>query len=133
MRIRIAALAFALLTIAGAQAARAADKPASGPLVRSIDLAVTIDPASADWVQHSLRDARDAGAKLVILRLDTPGGLDESMRKIIKDIIGAPMPVVVFVYPNGARAASAGLYITEAADVAAMAPETNIGSATPIS
>jgi membrane-bound serine protease (ClpP class) len=133
MRIRIAALAFALLTIAGAQAAGGADRPASGPLVRSLDLAVTIDPASADWVQHSLRDAHDAGAKLVIFRLDTPGGLDESMRKIIKDIIGAPMPVVVFVYPNGARAASAGLYITEAADVAAMAPQTNIGSATPIS
>src|SRR5205814_3916272 len=63
---------------------------------------------------------------------DTPGGLDESMRDIVKHIIGAPMPVVVYVSPNGSRAASAGMYITEAADVAAMAPQTNIGSATPI-
>jgi membrane-bound serine protease (ClpP class) len=101
--------------------------------VQSIDLDVTIDPASADWVDQSLKDARKAGADLVVFRLDTPGGLDESMRKIVKDIIAAPMPVVVYVSPNGARAASAGLFITESADVAAMAPQTNIGSATPIS
>src|SRR5439155_4960141 len=105
----------------------------SAPLVRSIALDLTIDPASADWVDESLDDATRDKASLVIFRLDTPGGLDESMRKIIKRIIAAPMPVVVYVSPNGARAASAGLYITEAADVAAMAPQTNIGSATPIS
>src|SRR5439155_596428 len=105
----------------------------SAPLVRSIALDLTIDPASADWVDESLDDATRDKASLVIFRLDTPGGLDDSMRKIIKRIIAAPMPVVVYVYPNGARAASAGLYITEAADVAAMAPQTNIGSATPIS
>ena len=69
----------------------------------------------------------------MIFRLDTPGGLDDSTRDIVKDILAAPMPVVVYVSPNGARAASAGLFITEAADVAAMAPQTNIGSATPIS
>jgi membrane-bound serine protease (ClpP class) len=102
-------------------------------LVHSIDLDVTIDPASASWVDESLDDARKAGADLVIFRLDTPGGLDESMREIVKDIIGSPLPVVVYVSPNGARAASAGLFVTQAADVAAMAPQTNIGSATPIS
>jgi len=133
MRTLTAALALASLILLGAQPAGAGGQPASRPLVQSIDLDVTIDPASADWVDQSLKDARKEGADLVIFRLDTPGGLDESMRKIVKDIIGAPMPVVVYVSPNGARAASAGLFITESADVAAMAPQTNIGSATPIS
>jgi membrane-bound serine protease (ClpP class) len=113
--------------------ARAQDPPAGRPLIQSIELDVTINPASAEWVKEALDDARKAHAYMVIFRLDTPGGLDDSMRKIIKRILAAPMPVVVYVSPNGARAASAGLYITEAADVAAMAPQTNIGSATPIS
>ena len=133
MKILTAALVLASLILPAAQPVAAGGQPASRPLVQSIELDVTIDPASADWVDQSLKDAKKAGADLVIFRLDTPGGLDESMRKIVKDIISAPMPVVVYVYPNGARAASAGLYITEAADVAAMAPQTNIGSATPIS
>ena len=112
----------------------ASSKPAdTAPLVVSIDFDLTINPASAEWAKEALDDAKKDGADVVIFRLDTPGGLDDSMRKIIKDILGAPMPVVVYVSPNGARAASAGLYITESADVAAMAPQTNIGSATPIS
>jgi membrane-bound serine protease (ClpP class) len=105
----------------------------SEPLVQSVDLDLTVNPASAAWVDESLDDAERDGADLVIFRLDTPGGLDESMRDMVKDIISAPMPVVVYVSPDGARAASAGLFVTEAADVAAMAPQTNIGSATPIS
>src|SRR6185503_10898931 len=100
---------------------------AKGPLIESFALDVTINPASAEWVKQALKDAKHDKASIVIFRLDTPGGLDDSMRKMIKDIIAAPMPVVVYVSPNGARAASAGLYITEAADVAAMAPQTNIG------
>jgi membrane-bound serine protease (ClpP class) len=103
------------------------------PVVRSVELDLTINPASAEWVEEALDDAERDDVYMVIFRLDTPGGLDDSMRKIIKRIIAAPMPVVVYVYPDGARAASAGLYITQAADVAAMAPQTNIGSATPIS
>ena len=99
----------------------------------SLELPGTIDPATEAWVGKSLDEAADEGAELVIIRLDTPGGLDTSMREIIQDIIAAPMPVVVYVSPGGARAASAGLFITQAADVAAMAPQTNIGSASPVS
>ena len=92
----------------------------------------TVYPATEKWIASALDDAADDGAPLAIIRLDTPGGLDSSMREIVKDIIDAPMPVVVYVSPDGARAGSAGAFITEAADVAAMAPETNIGSAAPI-
>src|ERR687898_567427 len=82
--------------------------------VPSIELTGTIDPATAGWISSALEDAQ--GAPLAIIRLDTPGGLDTSMREIIQDIIAAPMPVVVYVSPDGARAASAGLFITDAAD-----------------
>src|SRR4051794_7209394 len=116
MRIRaVAVLLFLIgagLSLAPAQAQQPTDT--SAPLIQSIDLDVTINPASAEWVKQSLDDAKKAHAYMVIYRLDTPGGLDDSMRKIIKRIIAAPMPVVVYVSPNGARAASAGLYITEA-------------------
>lgn len=111
----------------------AAQERAGQPLVRSVELDMTINPASAGWVEQALDDAEQDGAAIVVFRLDTPGGLDDSTREIVKDILAAPMPVVVYVSPNGARAASAGLFVTQAADVAAMAPETNIGSATPIS
>src|SRR5688572_10086654 len=99
----------------------------------SIELSGEISPATAGWVDRALGDAEDEGAAVAIIRLDTPGGLDSSTRDIVKDIVAAPMPVIVYVSPDGARAGSAGAYITEAADVAAMAPQTNIGSATPIS
>jgi membrane-bound serine protease (ClpP class) len=99
----------------------------------SMELTGTIDPATEAWVGKALDEAADDGAELVIIRLDTPGGLDTSMREMVQDIIAAPMPVVVYVSPDGARAASAGLFVTEAADVAAMAPQTNIGSASPVS
>jgi membrane-bound serine protease (ClpP class) len=99
----------------------------------SIELTGTIDPATEQWLGQALDDAAAQDARLAIIRLDTPGGLDSSTREMVKDIIEASMPVVVYVSPDGARAASAGLFITEAADAAAMAPQTNIGSATPIS
>src|SRR3954447_472627 len=98
----------------------------------SIQLQDPIDPATQKWVSSALDDAASQHARLAIIRLDTPGGLSDSMRSIIQDMAAAPMPVVVYVSPNGARAGSAGAYITEASDVAAMAPLTNIGSATPI-
>jgi membrane-bound serine protease (ClpP class) len=102
------------------------------PFAYSIELNADIDPASQRWIHKTLGEAKDKHATVVILRIDTPGGLDSSMRAIIKDILAAPMPVIAYVYPGGSRAASAGMYITQAADVAAMAPQTNIGSATPI-
>jgi membrane-bound serine protease (ClpP class) len=105
----------------------------SGRFAYSLELSGDISPATSKWVNEALDEAADQDATVAIIRLDTPGGLDSSLRDIVKDIIAAPMPVIVYVTPNGARAASAGVYITEAGDVAAMAPETNIGSATPIS
>jgi membrane-bound serine protease (ClpP class) len=104
----------------------------SSDVAYSIQLQDPIDPATQKWVSSALDDAASQHAKLAIIRLDTPGGLSDSMRTIIQDMAAAPMPVVVYVSPNGARAGSAGAYITEAGDVAAMAPVTNIGSATPI-
>jgi membrane-bound serine protease (ClpP class) len=124
------AVAGALLLAASSPAATA---PPNGRIAYSIELNATIDPATQKWISSALDDAVSKHAYLAIIRLDTPGGLDTSLRAIVKDMLAAPIPVVVYVSPNGSRAASAGMYITEAADVAAMAPETNIGSATPIS
>jgi len=91
-----------------------------------------INPVTAEYLHDALLSAQDNGAQALIIRLNTPGGLDPSMRLIIKDITAATIPVVVYVAPSSSRAASAGLFITMAAHVAAMAPGTNIGAAHPV-
>jgi membrane-bound serine protease (ClpP class) len=91
-----------------------------------------INPVSSEFIEKSLKKAKEMNAEAVVIELDTPGGLDTSMRSIVKNIIASDVPVIVYVSPSGARAASAGVFITLAAHVAAMAPGTNIGAAHPV-
>jgi len=102
------------------------------PAVWIVDFNGPVSPGMATYVIRGIEKAANSGAEAVIIRLDTPGGLGSSMRRIVKTILNAPIPVVVYVAPEGAGAASAGVMITVAAHIAAMAPGTNIGAAHPV-
>jgi membrane-bound serine protease (ClpP class) len=129
MRVRRLLLSFGLLltVLFGAAA------PAAAREVWVVALDDAISPATADYFIHSLHEAEAAGAAAMIVELDTPGGLDQAMRDMIKELLAATIPVIVYVAPNGSRAASAGTYLLYASHVAAMAPATNVGSSTPVS
>jgi len=128
------ALALALLlAVAGAKPRNSPAPPPAPPQVLSVKLTGVVSPLMDDILGEALQRARDGGYRALVVELDTPGGLESSMRDMVSREFTAPVPVIVWVTPSGGHAASAGVFITMAADVAAMSPGTNIGAATPIS
>lgn len=129
-------LAFPCLLVLAVLAALTSSTSAAPPAEPHVDVVAVrgvIDTVNSHYLSRSLDRAAGDGAEALIVLLDTPGGLDTSMRAMVQKILASPVPVVVYVSPSGARAGSAGLFLTLAADVAAMAPNTNIGAAHPVS
>jgi membrane-bound serine protease (ClpP class) len=121
---------FILIFLCGAVSLAASP---SGPQVTVLTVKGTVNPVLADYIQRGIEESEKKGSQACIIYLDTPGGLDSAMRDIAQSILNARVPVVVYVYPPGARAASAGVFITMSAHVAAMATNTAIGAAHPVS
>src|SRR5215471_15958094 len=125
-------IAIFLIFVAVGLSVMAQPKGASAPHVDRIVIDGTINPAVDDFIRESIGRAKSNGARALIIQLDTPGGLLSSTRTIVKEMLGSPVPVMVYVAPSGAGAGSAGVFITMAAHVASMAPGTNIGAAHPV-
>lgn len=123
---------FVLLTLGCAWLAAQEEAPDPGREVTLLTVQDAIGPATSDYIIKGIAHAEERGSELVVIELDTPGGLDTAMRDIIQAILGSSVPVATYVYPQGARAASAGTYILYASHIAAMAPATNTGAATPV-
>jgi membrane-bound serine protease (ClpP class) len=128
----VSCLAFCLALLLGTSLSIVPSAGASkGPIVL-LTVKSTINPVISEYIENGLKKAAAEGAACVILQMDTPGGLDTAMRDIVQSLLNSPVPVIVYIAPSGARAASAGVLITLAAHVAAMAPGTNIGAAHPV-
>ncbi len=124
-------LAIPLLIIAGFIFNSISANSIQGPIIQ-LSVEQAIGPATDDYIKRALETATESNAEIVIIQMDTPGGLDSAMRAIIKNIASSTVPVATYVAPTGARAASAGTYILYASHIAAMAPGTNLGAATPV-
>jgi membrane-bound serine protease (ClpP class) len=122
-----------LLAVAGAALALAGPGAAATPRVLVAEFDNDVNPVTQDYLQDTMERAVDEGYDAVVIEMDTPGGLGSSMREIVKSMLALPIPVLVYVAPPGSSADSAGAVIGQAADVLAMAPQTNIGSSTPVS
>lgn len=137
LRATLGILAGSLALAVGAHTSALADAPpetagAGERVVHLITINGSINPATADFIREAIQRATQARAHALIIELDTPGGLLDSTKEIVKDLLGSPIPVMVYVAPSGAGAASAGVFVTMAANIAAMAPGTNIGAAHPV-
>jgi membrane-bound serine protease (ClpP class) len=121
-----------LSALVGAWALAAVAATSGAPSATLLPVSGPIGPATSDFFVRKLRDAQESGADLIVVTIDTPGGLDTAMRDMVQAILASEVPVVTYVSPSGARAASAGTFLVYASHVAAMAPATNLGAATPV-